>query len=142
MREQTQQLPPTALKLLAWICPAHLLEEIEGDLIQKFNRDSEIVGLARAKRRSVINSIRYFRPGIVLRGNLFKNKSISLRPMTMHFDFNRINNLIGWIVFSLAFLTYTLTVEETASLWDCSEFIATSYKLQVPHPPGAPFFLL
>ena len=48
----------------------------------------------------------------------------------------------GWIVFVIASLTYLLTMEPTASLWDCSEFIATSYKLEVGHPPGTPFFFL
>ena len=57
-------------------------------------------------------------------------------------SFKRINNLTGWSVFAVALATYVLTLEETASYWDCGEFIAVSYKLMVPHPPGAPFFLL
>ncbi len=56
--------------------------------------------------------------------------------------FSRINNITGWITFGIALLTYWLTFEETASYWDCGEFIAVSYKLEVPHPPGAPLFLL
>lgn len=50
------------------------------------------------------------------------------------------NTLTGWFVFCVAFVTYYLTVEPTASYWDCSEYIATSAKLQVGHPPGAPLF--
>jgi hypothetical protein len=57
-------------------------------------------------------------------------------------NFTRLNNIVGWAIFAIALLTYTLTVEPTASFWDCGEFIACSYKLQVPHPAGAPFFLL
>ncbi len=48
----------------------------------------------------------------------------------------------GWILFMVSFIVYMLTLEETASLWDCSEFIACAYKLQVPHAPGAPLFLM
>ena len=57
-------------------------------------------------------------------------------------NFQRLNNIVGWSVFAIALFAYVSTVEPTASFWDCSEFIACSYKLEVPHPPGAPFFLL
>ncbi|MCZ8216576.1 MAG: DUF2723 domain-containing protein, partial [Cyclobacteriaceae bacterium] len=56
--------------------------------------------------------------------------------------FQKINNITGWLVFAVALATYWLTMERTASYWDCGEFIAVSYKLEVPHPPGAPLFLL
>ena len=56
--------------------------------------------------------------------------------------YQKINIITGWFAFLVALVTYILTVEPTASFWDAGEFIACSYKLQVPHPPGAPFFLL
>ena len=56
--------------------------------------------------------------------------------------FDRLNNMTGWAVWALATLVYFLTVEPTASFWDCGEFIASAYKLEVGHPPGAPFFML
>ena len=56
--------------------------------------------------------------------------------------YNRWNNIVGWAVFAVAALTYLATMEPSASLWDCSEFIATSYKLEVGHPPGAPLFMM
>jgi hypothetical protein len=57
-------------------------------------------------------------------------------------SFQKLNNLVGWLVFAIAAVTYLLTLEPTASFWDCGEFIACSYKLLVPHPPGAPTFLI
>ena len=53
-----------------------------------------------------------------------------------------VNNLTGWITFFIAATVYCLTIEPTASFWDCPEFITTGYKLEVGHPPGAPFFML
>jgi MFS family permease len=55
-------------------------------------------------------------------------------------NFSKLNNLVGWIVFLIATAVYFLTLEPTASWWDCGEYIATAYKLQVGHPPGAPLF--
>lgn len=52
------------------------------------------------------------------------------------------NNVLGWIVFLIAAYTYCSTIEPTASFWDCPEFITTASKLEVGHPPGAPFFML
>ncbi len=56
--------------------------------------------------------------------------------------FKRRNNLVGWAVFAVAAVVYLMTMEPVSSLWDCSEFIATSYKLEVGHPPGAPLFMM
>ncbi len=56
------------------------------------------------------------------------------------FNFKRWDLIIGWLVFALALITYTLTVEPTVSFWDSGEYIATSAKLEVGHPPGAPLY--
>ena len=57
-------------------------------------------------------------------------------------QFKLVNTLMGWITFAIAAWVYCSTVEPTASFWDCPEFITTGYKLEVGHPPGAPFFML
>ena len=57
-------------------------------------------------------------------------------------NYSKINNLLGWLTFIIATLTYVLTVEPTASFWDAGEFIAAAYKMQVVHQPGAPLFLM
>ena len=56
--------------------------------------------------------------------------------------YNLINNSLGWFCFVVAALTYLLTLEPTASFWDCPEFISQGYKLEVGHPPGNPIFML
>jgi len=57
-------------------------------------------------------------------------------------NYNRANNLTGWIVCIIACTVYILTAEAGGSLWDCGEFVSSAYKLQVPHPPGAPLFVM
>jgi hypothetical protein len=57
-------------------------------------------------------------------------------------NYRKVGNITGWVVFAIATIVYFFSVERTGSLWDCGEFIAGAYKLQVVHPPGAPLFLL
>jgi MFS family permease len=52
------------------------------------------------------------------------------------------NNIIGWVIFAIAAIVYLLTIEPSASFWDCGEFISSAYKLEVGHPPGNPIFML
>ena len=56
------------------------------------------------------------------------------------FNFNKWNTILGWTTFTIALITYSITVEPTMSFWDCGEYIATAAKLEVGHPPGAPLF--
>ena len=56
--------------------------------------------------------------------------------------FKKLNNIFGWVAFAIAAMTYLLTMEPTASFWDCPEFITSAFKLDVGHPPGAPFSML
>jgi len=55
-------------------------------------------------------------------------------------EYQKLNNIFGWITFTIASIVFLLTIEPTASWWDCGEYIATAIKLQVGHPPGAPLF--
>ena len=57
-------------------------------------------------------------------------------------QFKLVDNIMGWLAFLIAAFVYCSTIEPTASFWDCPEFITTGYKLEIGHPPGAPFFML
>ena len=57
-------------------------------------------------------------------------------------QFRLVDNALGWLAFLIAAFVYCSTIEPTASFWDCPEFITTGYKLEIGHPPGAPFFML
>ena len=57
-------------------------------------------------------------------------------------QFRLVDNVLGWLAFMIAAFVYCSTIEPTASFWDCPEFIPTGYRLEVGHPPGAPFFML
>ncbi len=57
-------------------------------------------------------------------------------------QFRLVDNVLGWVCFLIAAFVYCSTIEPTASFWDCPEFISTGYKLEIGHPPGAPFFML
>ncbi len=57
-------------------------------------------------------------------------------------QFRLVDNTLGWLTFLIAAFVYCSTIEPTASFWDCPEFITTGYKLEIGHPPGAPFFML
>ncbi|MBA4146378.1 MAG: hypothetical protein C0523_11475, partial [Cytophaga sp.] len=100
MNQSSKIVPKTALKLLSWFCPDQLYEEIEGDLIQKFNKDVKAFGEKRARRRLLWNVIRFFRPGILLRNkssmqtnqllmlsNYFKTSVRHIRRSKLNFGF-------------------------------------------------------
>ena len=66
----------------------------------------------------------------------------NIKSMVKQETFSKLNTGMAWLLFAIAAVVYGLTVEPTASLWDCPEFIACGYKLEIGHPPGAPIFML
>ena len=66
----------------------------------------------------------------------------NIQNMVKQETFSKLNTGMAWLLFAIAAVVYGLTVEPTASLWDCPEFIACGYKLEIGHPPGAPIFML
>ena len=69
---------------------------------------------------------------------MFANLFLKLKPM----NFKKLNNISGWVICVIACAVYILTAEANGSLWDCGEFVSCAYKVQLPHPPGAPLFVL
>ena len=69
-------------------------------------------------------------------------KQIDKVALTKVKEFRLVDNILGWLAFAIAAFVYCSTIEPTASFWDCPEFISTGYKLEIGHPPGAPFFML
>src|SRR5678809_40670 len=57
-------------------------------------------------------------------------------------NFRKVNNITGWVVGVIACAVYFFSREAAGSFWDCGEFVSSAYKLQLPHPPGAPLFIL
>lgn len=117
MNDRTNDPPRFIIRFLRWFCPEHLLEEIEGDLMQRFERDVKELGLRRARQRLAWNSIRFFRLGIILRnrvsinltnGTMFSSYlKMSLRSLALHKGTSFINvfGLVIGIASALTVLT-------------------------------------
>ena len=99
-----------ALRFLKWFCPDHLFEEIEGDLVQKFNRDVKAVGEVRAKGRLVWNVIRFFRPGIVLRMKFSNQPSFVMIPSYFKFSARNIQRHKVFSFINITGLAFGMTV--------------------------------
>lgn len=102
MKDKTdRRIEAVAIRFLRWFCPERLLEEIEGDLIQRYEKDLKLVGERRARRRLVWNAVRFFRPGIVFRNKVSlqlinsmmwrNNLKVAIRNAIRHKGFSAIN---------------------------------------------------
>ena len=89
-----------------------------------------VSGLSQNLKKFVISRLDHLN-GIQYKTNCIMKKSYRL-----------INNITGWVVFAVAAVTYLLTMEPTVSLWDCGEYIASAFKMEVGHPPGNPVFMV
>jgi putative ABC transport system permease protein len=87
----SEKIPKGTLRILHWFCPNYLHEEIEGDLIQKFNRDVKAFGEKRAKRRLLWNVVRFFRPGILLRNQIRQNSFSNMFIINLKFSWRSIH---------------------------------------------------
>lgn len=114
MTPQKEHIPQLPLKFLKWICPPHLLEEIEGDLVQKFEKDVKLYGERKAKRRLLWNTVRFLRPGILLRNKssihliesymLLNYLKVALRVMLRNKIYSAINVFGGCRATLIVFL--------------------------------------
>ena len=110
--------PQWPLKFLRTICPTHLAEEIEGDLLQKFEKDKINLGLAKARRRFAFNTCKFFRPGIILRNKLhFELITLYMIPYYLRIAWRDITGSKFYSTLNLLGLTLGLTVGLLILLW-------------------------